>query len=168
VFDPQFVAHRERFIRARLAAGLASVIPETLLTLRPAPDGTTPMIEVTYSLATSGNLVVATYTSPLPIVDDSGDNKLDKKTVGLIRDYDMQATIAIRPPGYRRWFRQSLYVESSDVTCLNVDENQIWGLYAVILYGEGHDLTRSLLSRFALESPSALKRVVFSEVLPAR
>jgi hypothetical protein len=142
VFDPDAIARRESIIMGRLGDAVRKGINADILTLRPAPAGTAPDIEVAYHILANGHL--GTYSS-----DEGGGGS---RMVGLLRWYEVDWRIRFRPPGTTTATEYDLDSRpGSDLKYHSERTDPAWGIYAVVLYSSFSDMSRQMIKGFGLD-----------------
>lgn len=162
VFDAEQVEMREALIIDRLNAALQQVLNADLIQFVPAAPGEKPMFEVAYHTAPSGTLY--RYTSTVK-------NKHSTSTTveGLLRGYDVNWTITIRPPGAAKEFVCKL--ESQPENQLKLDGRSgdpDWAPYAVILYSGFYDMSNRLITNFGAKPPPVQTEFTFAMATGAK
>jgi hypothetical protein len=160
-FIPANTKVRESVILNQLRESVKTVLDADILTLEPAPEPpagsveqtSTPMIEVAYHTSPSGGLYI--YTSE----DES-------EVHGLLRGYQIDWTITIRPPGVDKPYEYKVGSKpASNLTYKPEDGDPSWAPYAIILYSAFDDMSHQLIQDFAVDPPASPDSYNFSEVV---
>jgi hypothetical protein len=160
VFDPEQIQRRERVILERLSAAVQKGVKDEILTLRAAEPGQVPVLEVAYHIAAQGNLYLYTVTE-----SQAPGMPVAQNVKGLLRGYNVDWTITVRPPGADKTHVCKL--GSVPASSLNYDSapgDPDWAPYAIILYSGFYDLSARLIQNFALNPGPAPNAFSFNAV----
>jgi hypothetical protein len=153
VFDPVETKNRERVILDRLRSAVKKVLASDILSLEPAEAGTTPTIEVAYHAFTPGKLYLYTATSAFGL----------ESVKGLIRGYEVDWTITIRPPGGEQTFECKLGSQpASQLKYKSESGDPDWAPNAILLYSDFFDMSSRLIRNFAIEPGPAPDSYTFA------
>lgn len=162
-FDPAQTATRQKVILRRLQAAITRGIRSDILTLEAAQPGEPAMLEVGYHIFAPGRLYLYTETITRTGYGGSGLGSTEK-VKGLLRGYEVDWTITVRPPGTKPAFECKL--GSSPATSLNYDSKSgdpDWSPYAVILYSGFYDMSSRLIRNFGLDPGPDRTRISFAQ-----
>ncbi len=159
---------REAVILDQLRESVKKVLDADIITLEPAPTAhpgggempAHPIMEVTYHAYADGSLYLYTTTVRDDVLGDQ------KKVNGLLRGYEIEWTITVRPPNTPKVYDYK--VASKALTSLHYDSDEAdpsWAPYAIILYSGFEDMSRKLIQDFGVEPPEARDRYRFAEVV---
>jgi hypothetical protein len=163
-FDPAPTALRQRVILDRLRAAIGKGIGSDVLALEPAPPGRPAAIEVVYHTYAPGRLYL--YTASARDGSRYGGSSTAEEVKGLLRGYEVNWTITVRPPRGGAPFVCKL--GSSPATNLNYDSrpgDPDWAPYAIILYSGFYDMSSRLIRNFGLDPGPTPSSFTFDEAI---
>jgi hypothetical protein len=166
VFDADQTANRQQVILTRLREAIRKGLKGDILTLQEAKSGEEPLIEVAYHVFAPGRLYLYTDrpAAPNPFGGFRPGNQ-DVIVKGLLRGFDIDWTITIRPPGADKSYVCKL--GSQPAQNLNYDGqpgDPDWAPYAIILYSGFYDMSARLISNFGLDPGTAPNSFSFTAV----
>ena len=164
-FDSTEVARREEIIFDHLKTAVQKVINKDILSFRRADSSKAPMIEVAYHIHAPGKLFLyvvddVRYKEPpdlerlLKELTDPNrrlGRAPEKSVKGLIRHYDIEWIITVRPTNKDRTYVWQL--KSEPLHQLNYRSetgDPEWAPYAVVLYSAFFDMSGRLIRNFGL------------------
>lgn len=149
-FTSDEIANRDGVIFGRVEAAVRKAIGTDVLSLRRAEPGQEPMIEVAYHVYPTGTLF-------LYVVEDPGlkllsvRREMKESVKGLIRAYEIDWTITVRPPNSERTYVWRLASEPMSHLRYEAEHGDPdWAPYAVVLYSAFYDMAGHLIRSFGL------------------
>lgn len=149
-FSKTQIERRQGIIVDRLREALGTVLDSDIIQLEPCKPQAECQINVIYRTFPSGGLYLYTTSS----YDSSSPwGKTKTETAGLLRGYDMNWRISIKPQGASVPY--VIKLESAALSRLRMDaspDDPAWAPYAVILYSAFHDFSSKLIKNFGLKA----------------
>ena len=166
VFSKQQMRRREAMFLQRLADALERTLGPDLLLLVPAEPGTTPDLEITYTIRATGDLWMWTQTAPgEPETPDGPPTKV-RLVRGLIRRYRYLFEVkAGTRDGADRAVR-SIPAGGAEAAEYEGDPSDPeWAPYVVIGYGAFREAADRLIADLGLGPPAAAGAPTFAEAI---